>query len=888
MHIHNDWQKEFTKTYEHSIGVGSFGKVYLVRSNRTGRYFAMKEINLNQHILKTSLINQSYALDEGVKLRKLGIDHENVIKYHKAFIYNDSICWLMDFCDGGTLKERIHLYSKREKLIEENLIWYWSLQILNGIRYLHSKGIIHRDLKPDNIYIENKRGTCKIGDFGFAKVLVESSLTANSTINYLNDETNNQRLRTKPFVAPKKHLNNQKTNGMVDENEENRTAYKLISMSQVGTPAYIAPELRQLIESHLTYCSISTINEKIGICERNIYKGDIFSFGCILYELAFLKCAFENKFLLPTPLVYLKTRVRIDQAAAYSNELKSLIKLCLVHNPDERPNIGQLFRLDFIQNRLKLMDDHFDAYKKQVIPRLLINTKKNALVCIKVKLNNLYKPIAIKSLKYNQNLIVILANKHLNNAPKARNNFKIITSTLNTLSPFGTNLNKEILNDLNSLQANTADTLNDHNANNNRLLVDQMSENETVMLDEEFVEEAKLFIINEYGQQIKEFNSFLYTIGYSSTNECFDSNNNNNSNSNKQIRVLFDFKIFDFSVDEDNNHLYITTRKYGILRFHILHKNFYFEDLLFDGKLDLSELSTRCFPTCINLIENESIFKESIKTVSKRRLIFNDRFSKKLISIQVDLQSKLSHKSNNLNLILVQLHHQQQQQQQQQLHEQALSLTDNEFLVNTLLINCNINAGLTLDSQTHVRQMVSTSDELICLFDDLNQLNVYNLKTLQLKRTNRTQISTKNEHSFKKNIFCLTLDSEENLYSTNGKSIINLDFVNFIQRKKISPSIRKGENLAHTISWMTILTNAKLVLLTDALQMESSILYIMRPVTCKILKNGNKKSHTSLTNKNEISLIESTISLNSNTNDKNRPNKNENDNQSFLTKKLSI
>ena len=45
------------------------------------------------------------------------------------------------------------------------------IQILRGIRYLHSKTpkIIHRDLKPENILI-NSNNEVKIADFGWSNV----------------------------------------------------------------------------------------------------------------------------------------------------------------------------------------------------------------------------------------------------------------------------------------------------------------------------------------------------------------------------------------------------------------------------------------------------------------------------------------------------------------------------------------------------------------------------------------------------------------------------------------------------------------------------------------------------------------------------------------------
>lgn len=728
MHQRKDWKNDYTKVYNQNIGQGTFGKVYLVKSNSNSKLYAMKEINLKQYILNISLINRSYALDEGLKLIKLKIDHENIVKYYTSYVHDDFIYWIMEYCDGGTLRERINLYKKRKKNMNENLIWYWSIHILNGIKYLHKKGIIHRDLKPENIYIFNKKGVCKIGDFGFSKLVVESSVTENCTINYYNDTSDSE----DDYYAKK------------SSQLEDHIVYKLINMSQVGTPSYMAPELRMLIDSHLAYSSIETVNKTIKLCEKHIFKGDIFSFGCILYEMAFLKKAYDNKFKLPEDC-YMITNLNLDKNAIYSDDLKCLIKLCLTKNPQDRPTVNQLFSLEILSSRLD--HDYVEYYKQQVIPSPSIDTKSNSLLCITANLDEFYKPISMKSLKYNQNLIVILAVKHVNSYC-IKSGISLITSTLNTLSPFG-----------------NRDSGPYENYYDKYLSVDD---------DGSGAEEPRILIYSEYGQLLKEFNSFL-------------------TNRNSASRENFTYKIYDFCIDEENDHLYISTRKHGILRFNIVDDTHYLEDIVLDGRLDFSEMNNQdqncpIFPTCLNLIEDESVFKQSMKTTGKRRLIFYDRISKRVISSQVDLTSQ---KGENMNRI-----------------------------------NCNMNAGLTLEQQ-YIRQMVSSSKELICLFDDLNLINVYDLKTLKLERTNRQ----KNNKSCVKNLMCLTLDSDGLLYSTNGKSIFNLTFNDFEQQQRLSPLSKKGENLSHTITWMTLLTNSKLVLLTDALQMEKSALFILKPVS---------------------------------------------------------
>ncbi|KAK6178679.1 hypothetical protein SNE40_011206 [Patella caerulea] len=99
----------------------------------------------------------------------------------------------------------------------------------------------------------------------------------------------------------------------------------------VGTPCYISPEL----------------------CEGKPYnqKSDIWALGCVLYELASLKRAFEAA-TLPALILKIMRGTFSPISEYYSEELRSLILSMLHLDPNKRPHINQIMAQPIVINAL--------------------------------------------------------------------------------------------------------------------------------------------------------------------------------------------------------------------------------------------------------------------------------------------------------------------------------------------------------------------------------------------------------------------------------------------------------------------------------------------------------------------------------------------------------
>ena len=57
----------------------------------------------------------------------------------------------MEYCDGGDLYTKIN--KQRGRLLPENVILTYFVQICRAVQYIHERKILHRDIKTQNIFL---------------------------------------------------------------------------------------------------------------------------------------------------------------------------------------------------------------------------------------------------------------------------------------------------------------------------------------------------------------------------------------------------------------------------------------------------------------------------------------------------------------------------------------------------------------------------------------------------------------------------------------------------------------------------------------------------------------------------------------------------------------
>lgn len=206
------------------IGNGAFGQVYLAIHKLTGKFVAIKMIELVQLKDKYS---RKKVFQEVYILKK--IRHSNIIRLFEVFENKKHIMMVMEYAGGGDL---YHLVKKSEYLTEDEAKYIFK-QIAQGVAHCHCRSVLHRDIKLDNILLDGDGGV-KICDFGVSKLITQN-------------EVIQEQCGTPAYLAPEMSSNSEYSNFFVDIWSLGILLYVMLQ----GTVPFKASSMEGLYQSQL-------------------------------------------------------------------------------------------------------------------------------------------------------------------------------------------------------------------------------------------------------------------------------------------------------------------------------------------------------------------------------------------------------------------------------------------------------------------------------------------------------------------------------------------------------------------------------------------------------------------------------------------------------------
>ena len=258
-----------------STATGSCGEVYRARDTRLDRVVAIK------------VLSSEKVKDDDRKRRFLreartvsSLNHPNIVQLYDIVSVNEGEVLVLEYVPGRTLEALIPKHGMKPGEAVR-----LALQIADGLTAARAVGVIHRDLKPANVMV-NDKGAVKLLDFGLAK-LTEPSPSS--------DGEESGITRT---IEGGPHT------------DEGKIA---------GTVAYMSPEQAE--------------------CKRLDTRTDIFSFGCVLYEMLAGHKAFARDTRISTLSAILRDEPQRLSALnpRIPGDLVKLVERCLRKDRDRRP-----------------------------------------------------------------------------------------------------------------------------------------------------------------------------------------------------------------------------------------------------------------------------------------------------------------------------------------------------------------------------------------------------------------------------------------------------------------------------------------------------------------------------------------------------------------------
>ena len=314
-------KKKFTKDDFEVItlsGRGAYGTVLQVylKKDPSKKIYAIKKLDIHS-LFSVNRLYQAYL--ENQILNEL--DSPFIVKTLGAFEEDGKIHIVMDYLPNGDFSH----FIKTNYPLNDDVIKYYSAQIVLFLEYMQKMKLIHRDLKPQNIMIDEK-GNLKVIDFGTVRKV---GYYYDKREMKFKEEKVLERIDSEDIKGVKNIVNPDEEDADDDDFEEEdmeddendgkekkpKVRNKRI-MTFVGTAEYISPEV---------------------IADKPAeYGTDIWAFGIMLYEMYYNRTPFKAATAYLTFRNIEKPQLKFPDDSIIPDIAKDLIMKILIVDPKKR------------------------------------------------------------------------------------------------------------------------------------------------------------------------------------------------------------------------------------------------------------------------------------------------------------------------------------------------------------------------------------------------------------------------------------------------------------------------------------------------------------------------------------------------------------------------
>ncbi|XP_035568047.1 nik-related protein kinase isoform X2 [Canis lupus familiaris] len=286
-----------------TIGLGTYGRIYLGLHEKTGAFTAVKVMNARKtplpEIGKRVRVNKyqksvgwRYSDEEEdlrteLNLLKKYSFHKNIVSFYGAFFklsppgQRHQLWMVMELCAAGSVTDVVRM--TRNQSLKEDWIAYICREILQGLAHLHAHRVIHRDIKGQNVLLTHN-AEVKLVDFGVSAQV-------------------------------------SRTNGRRN--------------SFIGTPYWMAPEVIDCDEDPRRSYD---------------YRSDVWSVGITAIEMAEGAPPLCNLQPLEALFVILRESAPKVKSSGWSRKFHNFMEKCMIKNFLFRPTSANMLHHPFVQN----------------------------------------------------------------------------------------------------------------------------------------------------------------------------------------------------------------------------------------------------------------------------------------------------------------------------------------------------------------------------------------------------------------------------------------------------------------------------------------------------------------------------------------------------------